>query len=82
VRVSLKGMLTQYGSTGTGTVSPQDGLDKRTLLRLHTPILYILSGDKDVAYRIGGGDFQQITHVPAAVGNLAVGHECTPALFR
>lgn len=52
------------------------------LLRLHTPILYILGGDKDLAYRIGRGDYQQITHVPAAVCNLADGHEGTPAMFR
>jgi hypothetical protein len=53
---------------------PKMDLDKRTLLTLHTPILYILGGETDVAYRIGMEDFRLISHVPAAVANLAVGH--------
>ena len=56
---------------------PKMDLSKRTLLSLHTPILYILGGEKDVAYRIGMEDFKLISHVPAAVANLAVGHEGT-----
>ncbi len=56
---------------------PKMELDKRTLLSLHTPILYILGGEKDVAYRIGMEDFRLISHVPAAVANLPVGHEGT-----
>jgi hypothetical protein len=53
---------------------PKMDLNKRTLLSLHTPILYILGGEKDVAYRIGMEDFRLISHVPAAVANLPVGH--------
>jgi hypothetical protein len=53
---------------------PKMDLSKRTLLTLHTPILYILGGESDVAYRIGMEDFQLISHVPAAVANLPVGH--------
>jgi hypothetical protein len=56
---------------------PKMDLSKRTLLTLHTPILYILGGDKDVAFRIGMEDFRLISHVPVAVANLAVGHEGT-----
>ena len=56
---------------------PKMDLDKRTLLTLHTPILYILGGEKDVAYRIGMEDFRLIGHVPAAVANLPVGHQGT-----
>jgi hypothetical protein len=56
---------------------PKMDLDKRTLLTLHTPILYILGGETDVAYRLGMEDFALISHVPAAVANLAVGHEGT-----
>jgi len=56
---------------------PKMDLDKHTLLSLHTPILYILGGEKDVAYGIGMGDFRLITHVPAAVANLPVGHQGT-----
>lgn len=56
---------------------PKMDLSKRTLESLHTPILYILGGEKDVAYRIGMEDFGLISHVPAAVANLPVGHEGT-----
>ncbi len=53
---------------------PKMDLDKGTLKTLHTPILYILGGEEDVAYRIGMEDFRLISHVPAAVANLPVGH--------
>lgn len=53
---------------------PKMDLSKRTLRTLHTPILYILGGETDVAYRIGMEDFRLISHVPAAVANLPVGH--------
>jgi hypothetical protein len=56
---------------------PKMDLDKRTLLTLHTPILYILGGEKDVAYRLGMEDFRLISHVPVAVANLPVGHQGT-----
>lgn len=56
---------------------PKMELSKATLLTLHTPILYILGGEKDVAYRIGMEDFRLISHVPVAVANLPVGHEGT-----
>ena len=55
-------------------VMPKMDLDKRTLLTLHTPILYILGGEEDVAYRLGMDDFSKISHVPVAVANLPVGH--------
>lgn len=55
-------------------VMPKMDLDKRTLLTLHTPILYILGGEEDVAYRLGMDDFSRISHVPVAVANLPVGH--------
>src|SRR5690606_4928930 len=53
---------------------PKMDLDKGTLKTLHSPILYILGGEADVAYRIGMEDFRLISHVPAAVANLPVGH--------
>jgi hypothetical protein len=56
---------------------PKMDLDKGTLATLHTPVLYVLGGEKDVAYRIGMEDFRLINHVPVAVVNLPVGHEGT-----
>ena len=49
-------------------------VDKSLLLKLHTPILYILGGPSDVAYPNGTDDFRKIEHVPAMLLNLNVGH--------
>lgn len=49
-------------------------VDKAMLLKLHTPILYILGGPTDVAYRNGMDDFRRIDHVAAMVVNSDVGH--------
>lgn len=47
---------------------------KSQLTRLHTPILYILGGPKDIAYPNGMDDFTRINTVPVMVANLPVGH--------
>jgi dienelactone hydrolase len=49
-------------------------VDKSILKKLHTPVLYILGGPKDVAYPNGMDDFAKIDTVPVMVANLAVGH--------
>jgi hypothetical protein len=48
--------------------------DKSLLQTLHTPILYVLGGESDVAYTAGMDDFARIDHVPAAVINGDRGH--------
>jgi hypothetical protein len=48
--------------------------DKSLLQTLHTPILYVLGGETDIAYTAGMDDFSKITHVPAAVANIDKGH--------
>lgn len=48
--------------------------DKTLLQQLHTPILYVLGGESDIAYTAGMDDFAQIDHVPAAVANIDRGH--------
>lgn len=53
---------------------PGMDLGKDALLALHTPVIYILGGPTDIAYKNGMDDFQKIAHVPAAVANLPVGH--------
>ncbi|HET7811766.1 MAG TPA: CocE/NonD family hydrolase [Steroidobacteraceae bacterium] len=53
------------------------GIDvsKSLLDRIHTPTLYILGGETDIAYANGMDDVSRIKHVPAYVGNLiGVGH--------
>lgn len=49
---------------------PQLGVSKATLKTLHTPVIYILGGPKDIAYPNGVDDFAKIDSVPVvAVSN-------------
>jgi hypothetical protein len=50
------------------------GLKKEHLEKLHSPALYILGGESDIAYNNGMDDFRRINHVPVFVANLNVGH--------
>jgi uncharacterized protein YciI len=54
-------------------------LPKSQLAKLHTPTLYILGGEKDIAYANGMDDFKTINHVPVFVANMDVGHGGTYA---
>jgi len=47
---------------------------KEKLNEIHTPIIYILGGESDIAYGNGMDDYSRIKHVPAAVCNFPVGH--------
>ena len=47
---------------------------KDKLKELHTPVIYILGGEPDIAYNNGMDDFRRINHVPAIAANLPVGH--------
>ena len=49
-------------------------LKKDDLLKLHTPTLYILGGEKDIAHENGMDDYSKINHVPVFVANMNVGH--------
>lgn len=49
-------------------------LAKSQLEKLHTPVIYILGGERDIAYRNGMDDFARINHVPVFAANLDVGH--------
>lgn len=48
--------------------------DKNVLQEIHTPIIYILGGETDIAYENGMDDYARINHVPAAVANINKGH--------
>ena len=54
-------------------------LSKDHLAKLHTPTIYILGGEKDIAYKNGMDDVQRINHVPIFAANLEVGHGGTYA---
>ena len=47
---------------------------KSKLEEIHTPIIYILGGESDIAYGNGMDDFHRIKHVPACAINYPVGH--------
>ncbi|GAB2982508.1 hypothetical protein GCM10027049_18940 [Mucilaginibacter puniceus] len=49
-------------------------LSKDHLKKLHTPTLYVLGGEKDIAYANGMDDYKNINHVPVFVANMDVGH--------
>lgn len=49
-------------------------ITKAALDTIHTPTIYILGGETDIAYANGMDDFERINHVPVAVANLPVGH--------
>lgn len=49
-------------------------LTKEHLEKLRTPVIYILGGEKDIAYNNGMDDFRRINHVPVFAANLNVGH--------
>jgi hypothetical protein len=49
-------------------------LTKAQLEKLHTPVIYILGGEKDIAYNNGMDDFRRINQVPVFMANLNVGH--------
>lgn len=49
-------------------------LTKDQLSKIHTPTLYLLGGEKDIAYANGMDDYNRINHVPVFVANMDVGH--------
>jgi hypothetical protein len=56
---------------GVGGMPP---LVKDQLKKLHAPTLYVLGGEKDIAYANGMDDFKNINHLPVFVANMDVGH--------
>lgn len=52
---------------------------KSHLQEIHSPTLYLLGGESDIAYNNGMDDYRRINHVPILVGNLDVGHGGTYA---
>lgn len=54
---------------------PEMEVPKATLQQLHTPVLYVLGGETDIAWPQANDDFARINHQPVFYGNvLGVGH--------
>lgn len=62
-----------FRTPGNG-ISNMPNLTKESLKKIHTPTLYLLGGEKDIAYGNGMDDYQKINHVPIFVANMDVGH--------
>lgn len=60
--------------TPGGGMPGMPALEKEDLKKLHTPTLYLLGGETDIAYNNGMDDYKRINHVPVFVANLDVGH--------
>jgi dienelactone hydrolase len=54
-------------------------IGKDILQKLHSPVIYINGGEKDIAYANGMDDFKRIDKVPVAIANFDVGHGGTYA---
>jgi hypothetical protein len=68
-------IICNSGILGQGGGMPgMPQLTKDHLAKLHTPVLYLLGGESDIAYNNGMDDFNRINHVPVFVGNMDVGH--------
>jgi len=57
-----------------GNTMPGMDVPKEALKDIHTPVIYILGGSTDIAYKNGMDDFQRINQVPIAVANIETGH--------
>jgi hypothetical protein len=70
VMICNSGILSTPGSGMPG----MPNLKKDQLEKLHSPAIYILGGESDIAYNNGMDDFRRINHVPVFAANLNVGH--------
>jgi uncharacterized protein YciI len=62
-----------FNTPGNG-ISAMPNLTKENLGKIHTPTLYMLGGEKDIAYANGMNDYERINHVPVFMANMDVGH--------
>jgi acetyl esterase/lipase len=57
-----------------GMMMAMPAVGKEVLQKLHSPVIYIVGGEKDIAYPQAIDDFDKIDKVPVAMANLDVGH--------
>jgi dienelactone hydrolase len=69
-------MICNSGILGNprGGMPGMPGLTKDHLDKLHAPTIYILGGERDIAYNNGMDDFRRLNHLPVFAANLNVGH--------
>jgi dienelactone hydrolase len=57
-----------------GAPGGEMSMSKDQLRAIHTPVLYLLGGPTDIAYKNGVDDFAKIDKVPAMLVNIPSGH--------
>ncbi len=60
--------------TPNGGMPGMPQVTKDQISKIHTPTLYLLGGESDIAYNNGMDDFKRINHVPVFAANMDVGH--------
>lgn len=59
---------------GRSPMPAMPNLTKEDLEKFHGPVLYIMGGPSDIAYKNAMDDFSRVEHVPLVMTNLDVGH--------
>jgi hypothetical protein len=73
----VKAVIVQNSGLFPDDATKLPGMDtpKSALAAFHTPVLYILGGETDIAYANGHDDFSRVGHVPIMIADLkGVGH--------
>ena len=64
---------------GPSPIPGMPPLSKDALKDFHGPVLYLMGGPSDIAYKNAMDDFARVDHVPIVMTNLDVGHAGTYA---
>jgi dienelactone hydrolase len=67
-------VIQNSGILNEGSPGGEMAMSKHQLEAIHTPVLYLLGGESDIAYANGMDDFARIAQIPAMMVNLPVGH--------
>ncbi len=59
---------------GPSPMKTMPKVTKEDLAKYHNPVLYIIGGPSDIAYKNAMDDFARVNHVPFVMANLDVGH--------
>ncbi|HTY60676.1 MAG TPA: alpha/beta hydrolase [Acidobacteriota bacterium] len=73
-RGMMPGGTPQGGAPKMPAMGGAMAIGKDALQKLHSPVIYIIGGEKDIAYPQAVDDFAKIDKVPVAMANLDVGH--------
>lgn len=60
-----------------GMKLPPMPANEESLKKLHTPMMYMIGGEKDIAYKNAQADFNEIENLPLFMANIDVGHAGT-----